>query len=317
MKLSARILGLAGGAAVIALAGCTAAPAPSPDRALAATASASAVASGGTPQQRAEADAALMLKAFAPPPGARQVTSSPVPSSRLSSSPQAPAPMDDDVVTETAWWLAPGVPQQVLAWEAAHIPPLYHRYGWGTAGTGIWDDDFSIPSVAGLFDVRDLTVSTTSAGHGEAAIRVDAVVDWLPARPAGDTVPATARAATVVETEGAFGQTSHGRPMPVIAQATVTDRSQVGAIAAYLNGLAVDPSGSVSSCMSPPASLTVTFRARPGGPALAEASAGVGGCDFLVYAMPGRPQLGLGGGPGGDNLFTEVDRVAGLHWKYP
>jgi len=313
-----RILALCGGAAAIALVGCASAPARGPAPGTTAlTVAASPVPTAGTPQQRAAADAALMLKAFAPPAGAREVATSPVPSSPLSTSQQAVAPMDNDVVTRTSWWLAPGAPQQVLAWEEAHIPPLYHRFGWGTTGTGIWSDDFSIPAVPGLFDQRDMAVSTTSAGKGEVAIRVDALVDWIPVRPAGDTIPAAARVATVVETKGAFGETSHGRPEPVLGKATVTDRTQVAAVAAYLNGLAVDAPDGVSSCPDPAASLTVTFRAGPGGPALAEASAGVAGCAFLSYTMPGQPAIGLGGGAAGDNLLTEVDRVMDLHWRYP
>ena len=318
LRAATGLLAFCGGAAAIALTGC-AAPASAPAAAAGTTAPAAARAmpSAGTPQQQAAADAALMLKAFAPPSGAREVTTSPVPSSRLSNSPQTPEPMDNDVVTRTSWWLAPGNPQQVLAWEAAHIAPLYHRYGWGTAGTGIWDDDFSLPAVAGLFDERGLTVSTTSAGNGEVAVRVDALVDWIPARPASTTIPATARTATIVETKGALGQTSHGSPEPVIAKATVTDGAQVTAIADYLNGLAVDPSGGTSSCASPPASLTVTFRATVGGTVLGEASAGVGGCDFLAVTAPGQQPLSVGGGAAGDNLFTELDRVMDLHWRYP
>jgi hypothetical protein len=124
-----------------------------------------------------------MLKAFAPPAGARSVPSSPVPSSPISGSPEAPRPSDSDVVTQTSWWLAPGGPKQLLGWEAAHLPRLYRLSGWGTTGKGLWSDDFSIPPVAGLFDERELAVSATSAGHGQTAIRVDALVDYYPLRP--------------------------------------------------------------------------------------------------------------------------------------
>ena len=63
--------------------------------------------------------------------------------------------------------------------------------------------------------------------------------------------------------------------------------------------------------------LTMTFSARPGAPALAEASAGLGGCAFLTYTMPGQPATGLGGGAAGENLLDEVNHVTGLHWKIP
>jgi hypothetical protein len=282
-------------------------------------ASASPPPSPGTPKQQAVADAGLMLKAFAPPAGAREVSGSPVPGSVMSRSPATPTPEDDDVVTETSWWLATGNPQQVLSWEKAHIPSLYRYFGGGTTGSGIWNDVFSIPAVPGLFDTRELAVSTTAAGGGQTAIRVDALVDWIPVRPAGDTVPATARAAKLVETRTAFGAAPPKQTTTVLATATVTDPAQVAALAAYLNGLAVNPPGGVSSC---PASfgdstVTLTFSARLGGPVLAMASAELDGCAFLSYTMPGQPAAGLGGGAAGGNLLDEVNHVTGLHWKVP
>lgn len=258
-----------------------------------------------------------MVKAFAPPTGAREVSGSPVPSSPMSRSPATPAPVDDDVVTRTSWWLAPGDPQQLLSWEAAHLPSPYHLSGWGTTATGIWNDVFSVPAAPGLFDDRELAVSTTAAGHGQTAIRVDALVDWIPVRPPGDTVPATARTVTLTETRYGFGGTPPRQTATVIAAATVTDPAQIAALAAYLDGLPVNPPGGESSCLAPSGGIAVTFRARPGGPALASASAGLGGCDFLSYTMPGRPAVGLGGGPAGENLLDEVNRVTGLHWKLP
>jgi hypothetical protein len=314
---------LAGWVAAIGLAGCTIAPAPAPPAhasshaATPGTTSASPPPSSGTPQQRAVADADLMLKAFVPPPGARKVSGSPVPGSVLSRSPAVLTLTDDDVVTETTWWLAPGDPQQVLAWEMAHIPTLYESYGRGITAAGVWNDVFRIPAVPGLFDTRELAVSTTSAGHGKAAIRVDSLVGWIPVRPSGDTVPATARVAKLVETRFGFGGTPPRQSTTVMATATVTNPAQVAALAAYLNDLAVNPPGGVSSCPMPSGGLTVTFSAQPAGRALAAASATLGGCDFLGYTMPGQAAIALGGGPAGENLLDEVNHVTGLDWKTP
>ena len=266
------------------------------------------------------AEAGLILTAFAPPAGAREVPNSPVPGSVMSRASGMPTPSDNDVVTATLWWLAPGDPQQVLAWEKAHMPAMYRYFGGGTTGFGVWNDVFSIPAVPGLFDTRELAVSTTSAGGGKTAIRVDALVDWIPARPHGDTVPATARVAKLVETRSGSGGTPARQATTVIATATVTDPAQVAALAAYLNGLAVNPPGGVSSCPMMSiggGTLTAAFSARPGGPALAEASAALSGCAFLTYTMPGQPTAGLGGGAAGENLLDEVNHVTGLHWKIP
>jgi hypothetical protein len=319
---TARVLALSGAVASLALAGCAAAPASSPavtpgTASLAATTGTAPAdpASVTTPAQRAQAAAAVMLKAFAAPPGAQELPSSPVPSSVLSRSQQAPRPLDNDVVTKTSWWLAPGDPRQLLAWTAAHLPAQYQRFDTGTVGPGIWSDDFNLPAVAGLFDTRSLAVSVTSAGHGQTAIRVDALVDWIPVRPAGDTVPATARAATLVETADKFGFS--GAPTTVIHHSTLTDPAKVAALARYLNGLPVNPPGGAGSCPMPTGGLMVTFRAQAGGPVLAQVTAAIGGCDTLTYEMPGHPDIGLGGGPGGDNLLPELNRVTGQHWKPP
>jgi hypothetical protein len=242
--------------------------------------------SAGPPQQQAEANAALLVKAFVPPPGARGESRSPVPSSPLSSGSRALHPADDDVVTGTGWWLVPGDPQHLLAWEAARLRSRYPLTGWGTTGHGIYSDDFTVSAVPGLFDERGLTISATAAGHGQTAIRVDAAVDWIPARPAGDTVPAAAK---------------------------------VTALAAYLDHLPVSPPGAITSCPagSGISGLTVTFRARAGDPVLAQAAVVVDGCASLSYTMPDQPPAALGGTDGGDSLLTEVNHVAGLHWKFP
>jgi len=61
--------------------------------------------------------------------------------------------------------------------------------------------------------------------------------------------------------------------------------------------------------MSTGGGLTVTFSARPGGPALAEASATLSGCAFLSYTMPGKQAVALGGGAAGENQLDEVNHV--------
>jgi hypothetical protein len=315
-RLAARVLTLAGCAAAIALAGCAAAPAAPPDgpHASAQATTAAAALSAGTPQQQAEADAARMLKAFTPPPGARPESRSPVPSSPLSTGPQGGSPEDSDVVTRTAWWLAPGGPLKLLAWEADHIGMGYHNNGSGMNGPGVYNSVYAVPAVPGLFDERQLTVSATAAGDGQVAIRVDSLVNWIPARAAGDTVPAAARVAVLTQTRDASGP---GKP-PVIATATLTSARQVAALAAYLNGLPVNVPGETFNC---PAAfgngggLTVSFRARPGDPALAQASASLSGCGFLTFTVPGQPPTGLGEAEAGESLLAEVNHVTGLHWK--
>jgi len=256
-----------------------------------------------------------MLKAFAPPPGARPVSASPVPSSTISQGPQAERPAGDDVVTATAWWLAPGDPQGLLHWEVTHLPAPYVLLGQGTPGKGAWSDDYQLKPVAGLFDDRVLAVSATAAGRGRTAIRVDALVDWVPARAPGDTIPATAAVVSAVLTRSA---SDTWRPRQVlVSTATVTDPAQVRALVAYLNNLPLQPPGASYNC--PPfegGTLTLTFRARAGGPVLAKAFGIVSGCQLLqLQVTGGQPISWLLGAA--ENWFHQVMRVTGLRWKVP
>jgi hypothetical protein len=307
-----------GAAALVAAAGCASAAAPASP---AAPASAGGLTSttataGATPKQQAEANAAALLNAFTPPSGAKREASSPVPSSSLSSMPQGGGPEDADVVTATAWWLAPGDPHQLLQWEAAHMGGGLHRNGTGQNGIGIFNTFYQVPVVPGLFDVRQLTVSATAAGHGKTAIRVDSLVDWIPLRAAGDTVPARARVAVLTEAKGTV---SHGK-LTVVATKTVTSAKEVAALAQYLNRLPVNVPGQSFNCpasSTAPDILTISFRARPGGPALAQAAASLSGCGFLTYTMPGQRPAGLGEAEAGGSLLAAVNHVTGLHWKVP
>jgi hypothetical protein len=311
----AALAACAAAAAVVAGCASPAAPAPRSSPAGVTGLTGTSAPAKGTPKQQAAADAARMLKAFTPPSGARAVSRSPVPSSQLSAGPQGSRPSDDDVVTRTAWWLAPGDPQQLLSWEAAHIGAGYQRNGSGRSGPGVYNEFFAVPAVPGLFDQRELTVSAAAAGHGQTAIRVDAMVDWIPARAPGDTVPATARVAVLTETKDT---NVHGKP-PAVATATLTDARQVAALAAYLNRLPVNPPGAVYSCPAAigGGSIAVAFRARPDGPSLAGAVATFEGCAFLSFTMPGQSPAEIGGPGAGNDLLAEVNRVAGLHWKLP
>ncbi len=297
---------LAVGAAALAAAGCASAAPPAPRG--------YTVMASGTPKQQAEANAADLLKAFTPPAGAKREARSPVPSSSLSSAPQGGSPQDADVVTATAWWLVPGRPHQLLQWEAKHMGGHYHEDGTGQNGPGVFITDYGVPAVAGLFDQRQLTVSDTAAGHGKIAIRVDSLVDWIPVRAVGDLVPASARVAVLTQTKDPVGR---GKP-PVVATKTVTSAGQVAALAQYLDGLPVNVPGQTYNCPEfGNGGLTISFRARASGPALAQAAASLSGCGFLTYTMPGQRPTGLNEAEAGDQLLTAVNHITGLHWKIP
>src|ERR1700722_11025098 len=77
-----------------------------------------------TPSQRAVADAKAILASFAVPTGGQQLSAAPTVEDGVLKSP-AQTPRTPDLVDKAEWWIAPGAPQAVLAWEASHRP---HRF---------------------------------------------------------------------------------------------------------------------------------------------------------------------------------------------
>lgn len=75
-----------------------------------------------TPQQRAVADSGAILASFAVPSGARKLSAAPTVSNGVLTSP-AQVPGTPDLADKAQWWIAPGAPRSVLAWEASHRDP--------------------------------------------------------------------------------------------------------------------------------------------------------------------------------------------------
>ena len=303
-----------GSAAVVALAGCAVVHAPGASPRNSPPVRAQVVsASGKTPKQRAEADVAAIIKRFVPPSGATQVSAAPVAGLKNA---MPPTPASPTVVTKTTWWVAPGGPRQLLAWEAAHLPKLFHLYGTGTDATGIWDDDFSLPNVKGVLISRDLSVAVTADGvtadgKAQTAIRVDAVSEWLPALTPADMLPAAARVVTVSEN---LGLNAHGKRPP--APATISGKAKVAKIVALVNAQPLFPPGTYNCPMDDGQSLTLKFRAKAGGPVIAVASLETSGCEGIGITVGGK-QKPTRGPEVGRTVAAKALKIAGLHWKLP
>jgi len=82
------------------------------------------------PHQRAMADASAILASFVVPTGARRLPAAPTVERGVLETPDE-LPQTPDAVDKAGWWIAPGAPQSVLAWEARHLP---HRFST-TSGT--------------------------------------------------------------------------------------------------------------------------------------------------------------------------------------
>jgi hypothetical protein len=265
-----------------------------------------------TPEQRAESDAAAILASFAVPPGATKLPGAPSAGKGVLKQPFS-SPGDPDLVDDAGWWQAPGQPQQLLAWEAAHLSHQFSASGNASGSDGsiyFWGDEFALPAITGVLDSRQLAVEAVAVG-GKTDLRVDAQVTWIPARPASEVVPAAARAVTL----SVLPNINVHKPPP--GPVTITDPAKVRALAALLDGLPPFPPGRYNCPAAFGDALVLTFRATAGGPALAVATAELSGCQGIDFTIGVKEQPALGGPDDGVPFATQVLKIAGLTWKLP
>ena len=268
-----------------------------------------ASASGKTPGQslkgRAEADAAAILRSFVVPPGGRRLAGPPKTPGGWLASPQSSL-VSTSAVDEATFWEAPGEPQAVLAWEQARLLPRF-TLGDADFGPPSWDRGFQLAPAGGLTD-RELVVEVVSVGDGQTGIRVDAQVGWQPPRPPGDLVPSAARAVTIAEVPGAMARNKRP-PAPV----TITDPAKVRRLVALIDGLPLSTFPNGASCpVLLGDGLSMTFRARSAGPALAIAVTGQACAGAIVFTVSGKQGPSLtDSSPPTDQILA----IAGLPWK--
>jgi hypothetical protein len=263
------------------------------------------------PRQRAVADANAIFASFVVPKGARRLSAAPTVEKGVLETPDE-LPETPDVLDKAGWWIVPGAPPSVLAWEARHLPHRFSASGTGTgSGPGfmMWNQSESLPDVPGVLDSRGLVLTAVPDGH-ETAIRVDAEVTWQPARPASEKVPAAAKAVTIT-TDPTLNEGGRKPQKPV----TITDPAKVRALTALINDLTLFPPGAFDCPADFDGNLVLTFRAGPRAPALAVATVDLSGCDGVDLTIGGKPQPTLAG-PGTDS-GPQILRLAGLSWKIP
>ena len=292
----------------LALAACTTArPSSSvPVRVQAASAHASSsdAATARNLLQSAEVDAAAILKSFVVPPGGRPLAKPP---SLIGGPDQTTRLTDGQILSvgQVSFWEAPGDPQTVLAWERAHLPSRFTENG-SSGLAPVWSGEFWL-APSGALTGRSLTVEVTNAGDGQTAIRVDASVSWQPPRLASDLVPAAVRAVTIAQVygEGVPG----GSPLGPV---TITDPARVHALVALVDALPLSLIPPDAPCAMPPGPyLSLTFRARPAGPALAVAVTDQN-CGTVDFTINGKETPSL---TQDQTLDTQILKLAALPWK--
>lgn len=218
-------------------------------------------------------------------------------------------PQTPDLVDDASWWLAPGQPVAVLAWEKAHLPRRFTSAGFGGTGqVGVWwawYDEFALSAVPAVLDSRQLIVEVVSAGNGQTAIRAESSVTWLPAKPAAERVPAAAESVTISALQPDY-LTAGQPPAPV----TITNRDEVRRIASLIDGLPVWPPGEYNCGPDSDWEMMLTFRGADGR-TLAVVAPDHAGCGTVSFTVGGKPLLPLAAGASWEQ---QVLAVAGLHW---
>jgi hypothetical protein len=268
-----------------------------------------------SPRQRADADAARIIADFPRPPGAVRtglIALLDNPAVGIGTS---------DVATATRWWRVPGQPRAVLSWISAHLPSGFTVAGSGSAtfrnssGALIESqgDAFALSPVPGVLPQRQLVV-TAMPDRGQTALRTDAQVAWLPARPAAERIPPGVQAVTVTPV---FGLNPDPRRDRLDHAFTVTDRAQVARIVALANGLTSFPPGARPCPADFGGAMRIAFLARPGGRVLARFTAQYGGCGAVSVSIGGKSQPALSNWTASDQLFQDrVLAIAGVRWPH-
>ena len=253
--------------------------------------------------ERAVAEAAAILRAFVVPPGGQRLAKAPdvlkVPSSTLVST---------ALVDDVSFWRAPGLPQAVLAWEQAHLPPPVHARGrrFRAAVMG--------PHVLAISDSRRAERPGPGGRGSRSGQRTDRDPGGRPgelaaARQALERVPSAARVVTITQLPSLDPHVSRP-PAPV----TITDLAVVRRLAALLDSLQLSTIGPGASCPVPPGGgIQLAFLARAGGPLLAVAQ-GPAACGTVQFSAAGKPQPAL---QITDSFIPQVLKLADLNWKVP
>jgi hypothetical protein len=198
------------------------------------------------------------------------------------------------------YWRLRGPATALLAWEKVHISQSFPRQD-AITGPPSWSTVYSLPAVTGVLPTREMNVQLYDAGSGMVVVMADAMVSWQPSRPVSDVIPASVRAVTIAAS-GPWQQ----NPAPV----TNTAVPVVQRLAALVNELPMFTAGADVPCPMA-AGFTLTFRAAPGGPAVAVAD-GPAECGAVHLQLSGTDEPDLQ--PPG-SYRAAVLKVAGLPWK--
>lgn len=238
-------------------------------------------------REAAERDAAQLLTRLVLPTGAVPSAAEPAGDQHYLSRPgQVPAAVN--LVDRHRWWMVPEDETDVSQFVHAHQPKGTRNVTEGVGdGIGISTDSltFALPSVGRSLGTRWVVVALVNLPGDHTGIRVDAEVQWLVPRPAGERIPASVHALEV----------SVRRPnRPPTSDVTVTNPSRIRRFASLINRLETVQPG-VFDCTGEADDpvVTFTFRAASEGPVLVRATqiispGATGSCEPMTLTVTGH-----------------------------
>jgi hypothetical protein len=265
-------------------------------------------------RRAARLDAASLLRKLTLPAGTTSVQSQPADDHGY----LTPLPLLETEfasATAHAWWTVPGDPQSVIDAIEADPPGGAKQEGSGSGydgrtGSSEIDVQYQWPPVAGVLGDRLLEVTVTSLGGGLTGVLAESQSVWIVPRPASERIPAATR---IVQISSAVPGAADSGSL------TITRDGEVGPIVVLLNRLPIVQPG-VTGCpglMLPAKTITMTFRARPRGAALAVLrfvdyrpwkAAYSSECEPVQLSIGGRRRAALDGG----GFIRRIERIIGL-----
>lgn len=278
-------------------------------------ASSSAAAGAADHAQTAAQDAASLFAAFPAPPGATRLTAAPAAVPQLAGVAPAEHPADPNLVQHTEWWTTSQAPAALLAWIKAHPPTGTTADGSSTStssGTAdLWVQDFAAPAQPGVISQRLLEAAVTAAPGGGSALRVDAIVTYLPTKSAAETIAVPVMLEVTPDYPGQGQGQQQGAANPAVAPVKVTDPLKIAEITSLVNGLPAAPTGGMNCPMDNGSGLKVSFQSASGAP-WAQADINASGCRTVTITVNGKAQPALSGG---DQLTDQIISILGTHWQ--
>jgi len=210
------------------------------------------------------------------------------------------------------FWTTSASPRAVIASFKANLPAGAKSSGEGYSGpsTTIFVS-YSLPTIdAPALGPRTLTVNAVVLSDGSTGVRADADVRYTAPRLPAQRIPSQAHVLEVTMAN------YHSSPLLSL---TVTNRAQVRHIASIVDGLPFLASlhGVAFSCpaLMPAPTDRFTFRASPGGPALAQVTepanqpTSAGPCFITTLSIRGHGEPGL---LEGGKLLRQAGAILGV-----